>query len=124
MQWVQDPNRSNIDNLNNVRRKASRHCRNKKKEYMKATIDELETNSKIKNIRDWYRDISYCKEGYWPRTDTVKDEKGDLVADCHSISVRWRNHSSQLLNVNEVNDVRQTEIRSAEPTVLGPSDGE
>jgi hypothetical protein len=24
---------------------------NKQKEYMKATIDELETNSKIKNIR-------------------------------------------------------------------------
>jgi hypothetical protein len=57
MQWVQDPNQSNIDNLNNGRREAIKHCRNKK-EYMKATIDELETNSKIKNIRDSYRDIS------------------------------------------------------------------
>ena len=45
MQWVQDPNQSNIDNLNNGRREASRHCRNKKKEYVKATTDELETNS-------------------------------------------------------------------------------
>jgi hypothetical protein len=58
MQWVQDPNQSNVNNLDNGRREASRHCRNKKKEYMKATIDELETNSKIKNIRDSYRDIS------------------------------------------------------------------
>jgi len=30
MQWVQVPNQSNVDNLNNVRRDASRHFRNKK----------------------------------------------------------------------------------------------
>ena len=31
MQWIQDPSRSNVDNLNNIRRDASRHFRNKKK---------------------------------------------------------------------------------------------
>jgi len=31
MQWIQDPSRSNVDNLNNVRRKASRHFRNKRR---------------------------------------------------------------------------------------------
>jgi len=30
MQWLQDPSLSNVDNLNNVRREASRHFRNKK----------------------------------------------------------------------------------------------
>jgi len=64
MQLVQDPNQSNIDNLNNGRREDSRHCRNKKRKYMKATIDELETNSKIENMRDWYSGISYFKKGY------------------------------------------------------------
>ena len=48
MKWLQDPNQSNINNLNNVRCEASRHFRNKKKEYLKAKIDELEINSKIK----------------------------------------------------------------------------
>jgi hypothetical protein len=28
MQWIQDPSQSNVDNLNNVRRDASRHFRN------------------------------------------------------------------------------------------------
>jgi len=46
------------------------------------------------------------KKGYQPRTNKVKDEKGDLVTDCHSILVRRRNHVSQLLNVHEANDVR------------------
>jgi len=58
MQWLQDTSKSNVDTLNNVRREASRHFRNKKKEYLKAKIDELETNSKIKNIRDLFGGIN------------------------------------------------------------------
>ena len=77
---VQDPNDSNIDNLNNVRCEARRHIRNKKKEYLKVKIDELETNSNIKNIRHLYRGINDFKD-YQPRTNRVKDEKGDLVTD-------------------------------------------
>jgi hypothetical protein len=38
MQWIQDPSRSNADNLNNIGRDASRHFRNKKKPYLKAKI--------------------------------------------------------------------------------------
>jgi hypothetical protein len=52
MQWLQDPNQCNVNNLNNVRLKAGRHFRNKKKKYLKANVDEIETNRKIKNIRD------------------------------------------------------------------------
>jgi len=47
----------------------------------------------------------------------VKEEKGDLVADSHSILARWSNHISQILNVRGVNNVRQTEIHTAEPLV-------
>jgi hypothetical protein len=54
MQWIQDPSQNNVDNLNNVRRDASRHF-------------------------------------------------------------------SQLLNIHGVNDVRQTEIQTAEPLVPDPS---
>ena len=47
LQWVQDPSQRNVDNLNTVRHEASRHFRNKKKAYLKAKIEDLETNSKI-----------------------------------------------------------------------------
>jgi len=48
MQWIQDPSKSNVDILNNVRREVSRHFRNKKKAYLRAKIEELETvRSKI-----------------------------------------------------------------------------
>ena len=112
---------SNSSNLNNARYKASRHFRNKNSEYLKAKINEPETNSKNKNIRELHTRISDFKKGYQPRTNTVKDEKGDLVADSHSILDRWRNYFSELLNVHGDNDVRQTEIHTAEPVVPEPS---
>ena len=59
MQGVEDPSQSNVDNLNNVRREANRYFRDKKKEYLKPKIEKLETNSKIQNVRDLYRDINY-----------------------------------------------------------------
>jgi len=58
MHWVQDPNQSNSDNPNNVRREIIRLFRNKKKELLKAKIEELETNSKIKYIKDLYSGIN------------------------------------------------------------------
>ena len=89
LQWVHDPSKSNVDNLNNIRCEATKHFRNKKKGYLKAKIEDLETNSRVKNIRDLHRGISDFKKGYQPRTNTVKDEKGDLVADSYSISTSY-----------------------------------
>jgi hypothetical protein len=117
MQWLQDPNHSNSHNLNNARHEASRHFRNKKREYLKAKIDELETSSKNKSIRELYREITDFKKGYQPRTNIVNDEKGDLVADSHRILARWRNYFSQLLNVHGDNDVTQAEIHTPETRV-------
>ena len=74
MQWIQDPTQTNVDILNNVRREVTRHFRDKKKAYLTAKIEELETNRKIQNIRDLFRGINYLKEGYQPRCNIVKDE--------------------------------------------------
>ena len=93
----------------------------KKRHVLRAKIEDLENNSKINNIRNLYRGISDMKKGFQPRTRIVKDEKGDLVADSHSIIVKWRNYFSQILNVHGVSDVRQAEIHTAEPLVPEPS---
>ena len=121
MQWIQDPSQSKADNLNNVRRDASGHFRNKKKAFLRAKTEELGTNSKINNIRELYRVINDMKKGNQPITRIVKDEKGDWVADSHSIMARWRNYFSQILNVHGLSDVRQAEIHAAEPLVPEPS---
>ena len=117
MQWIRNSSQSNADNLNNVRRDANIHFRNKKNEYLKAKIEVLETNRKIKNIRDLYRGMNHFKKGYEPRINIVKNEKGDLVADCEGILARWRNHFSQLLNVRGVSNFGHTKIHTAKTLV-------
>ena len=54
----------------------------------------------------------------------MKDEKGELVADSHSIVARWRKYFSQLLNMHGVKGVGQAEIHTAEPLVPEPSTSE
>jgi len=44
-----------------------------------------------------------------------------LFRDSHSILGRLRNFLSHFLNINVVNDVRQTEIHTAEPLVSEPN---
>ena len=63
-----------------------------------------------------YRGINDFKKGYQPRRNIVKDEKGDLVADSHSIVARWRNYFSQLRNVHGVKDVGQAEMKNSRTT--------
>jgi hypothetical protein len=85
LQWLQDPSVVNEENLRNVRREANIHFRNKKTEYFKDKFNELESNSKSKNIRD----INKFKKCYQPRTNLVMDEKGCLPADLRKIVKRW-----------------------------------
>jgi hypothetical protein len=77
----------NLDNLSNLRGEVSTYFMNKKNENLKAKIDEVETNSRTKNIRGFYTDISDFKIDYQPRTNIAKNEIGYLFTDCHSVRV-------------------------------------
>jgi len=112
MKWVQNTSQSNANNINTVRCEARVHFRNKKQVYLKAEVEELETVRR-KTLETCIGAYDF-KKGYQPRTVIVKDEKGNLVADCNSTLGRWRNHFPQLLNVHRVNDDNQTEVHTAE----------
>jgi hypothetical protein len=121
---LQGPSVANEDNLRNVRREASRHFRNKKREYLKDKVIEIELNSKNNNIRDLHRGITEFKKGYQPKTYLVKDERGDLLADSQKKFTRWKNYFCRLLNVQGPGGIRQTEIHTAESFVPEPSAAE
>jgi hypothetical protein len=69
LQWLQNPNQINGDNLQNLRCETNRTFMNKKREYFKGKINELGTNNKNKtkkNIRDLYRGINELRKGTNP----------------------------------------------------------
>jgi hypothetical protein len=59
---LQYPCQRNRDYLNNGRQETSKTFRNNKREYMKEKVNEIETKSKNKNIRDLYRGKNEFKE--------------------------------------------------------------
>ena len=72
-------------NLNNVRCKTIGYFRNMRQECLKDKINDCETTSKNECTRDLSRDINEFKNGYRPRTALVKNEKGEMFADSHSV---------------------------------------
>jgi hypothetical protein len=74
-----------------LRCETSRTFRKKKGEYLKDKVNELETNSKTRNIKDLYRGTNTFRKGYHPRINNVKDENGNLLADPQSVLNRWKN---------------------------------
>jgi hypothetical protein len=59
---------------------------------LKDKIDEITMNSKNKNIIDLYRGVNKFERGYQPRSNLVKDENDDLLADSHNILNRWKKY--------------------------------
>ncbi|KAJ4437031.1 hypothetical protein ANN_17165 [Periplaneta americana] len=108
---------------NVARREANRMLRNKKRDYLKEKLDEVETNSKNKNIRDLYKGIKEFKTGCQARVNLIKNEKGDLLADAHLILKRWKNYFGQLLNIHRPNrnDRDEIEIQTAESFIPEPT---
>jgi hypothetical protein len=51
----------------------------------------------------------------------VKNENDDLLPGSQNVLNREKNYFSQLLNVHNFSDVRQTEVHTAEPLVPGLS---
>jgi hypothetical protein len=77
---------------------------------MKDKISEFETNNKNKNIRDLYRSMNEFRKVYQSIVNIIKDWSGNLLADPHSVSNRWKNFFNQMLNVHGVHDISQMNI--------------
>jgi hypothetical protein len=85
LQWLQNPSQINGNNLQNLNVKPVEHLGTRKGEYLRGRINEIETNNKNKNIRDFYRHVNKFKNGYQARINIIKDENSNLLADPRSV---------------------------------------
>jgi hypothetical protein len=76
-------------------------------------------NSKNRNTKNLYTGIDGFKRGYQTRSNFLKNENVELLADSHILN-RWKNYY-QLLNAHRVSDVRQIKILTAESSVADVS---
>jgi hypothetical protein len=63
------------------------------------------------------RGINEFKKSYQPRTNLVNIENVDVLMDSHNSLNKWKKYFCHILNVHDVNDVRQAEMHTVEPLV-------
>ncbi|PSN48471.1 hypothetical protein C0J52_11717 [Blattella germanica] len=114
MNWIREPNEQNSEQLCSIRRETTKFLKNKKREYLKEKINDLEINAKNRNIRELYQGIKIEREGFQARTNIIKDENGDMLADAKSILNRWGNYFNQLLNVHGEEEIEEHNVQTAE----------
>ena len=85
LKFLQDPTHLNRDKYHTGKRESSRALRNKKRDYLKEKLIEIDTNRKNKNIRDLYKGIKDFKKGYQARVNVIKNQNEELLADSNSI---------------------------------------
>jgi hypothetical protein len=54
MQWLHDPNQGNVYNMNNVRREASRHFKNKRENIWKLKLIKLQQKAITRIISETF----------------------------------------------------------------------
>jgi hypothetical protein len=69
------------------------------------------------HIRQLHRGMNEFKKAYQLRTGLVKDEKGNLQADCPSILNGRRNYFCQLINVSGINYFNRQKEREVKPLI-------
>jgi hypothetical protein len=60
---------------------------------MKDNANEFTINGEDKYVRDLYGRKSLFNKGYQPRSKSVNDEEGNLLADSHNILKYGKNNS-------------------------------
>ena len=107
--------------MGGIRREATRLLKNKKREYLREKINDLEMNAKNRNIRELYQGIRIERKGFQARTNIIRNGNGDMIADSRSILDRWKNYFDQLLNVHAEQDIEDDDLQTAEILVTEPS---
>ncbi|PSN44834.1 hypothetical protein C0J52_16203 [Blattella germanica] len=89
MNWMREPNEQNSEQLCSIRLETTIFLKNKKREYLKEKINDLEINAKNRNIRELYQ------------TNIIKNENGDRLADAKKEEIEENNVQTAKVLVEE-----------------------
>jgi len=107
----------------NIRQAAHNLFKNKKRQYLKRKIEEIEENCQSGNVRGMYMGINNFRKGFQARTEMVKDENDNLITDSTGVLNTWKNYFDQLLNVEFESDreIENFEFHTADPMIDEPT---
>ncbi|XP_054259423.1 uncharacterized protein LOC128984157 [Macrosteles quadrilineatus] len=122
---LQRPTRQTTEEYKESRRTANGILRNKKKQHIKAQIEEIQNLDDQNETRKCYTAIKRMTKGFQPRVNACKDKDGNLIEEATRVLDRWAEHFTELLNGNHTGEDRaldwQPKYHTADPWIEEPS---
>jgi hypothetical protein len=91
--------RSTVKEYKEIRKRAKKICRKKKREYVKIKLETLEEYGAKPETRKFYKEVRQRKTVFQPRVDFCRDKEGNLIGGEVEIRDRWKEYFEELLNM-------------------------
>ena len=105
-----------------TRKKATKVCRKKKREWEKRKLIEIEKLAKEGNIRGMYMRIKEEKNGFQARSHMCENNDGELITENSQVLERWAEYFENVLNTDsEPNEDYELPYGGPDPLVESPT---
>ena len=121
LRMLQSPSNENILSFNTLRTRARKLIRRKKREAYNRTIDNIESEARSLNSRNFFREITNIRKGFKPQTNILKKANNDLITDPQEVLQTWKEFFENLLNTDVVTASTNKVYQTAEEYVPEPS---
>ena len=101
---------------NEERMKASKICRKKKREAIRAKVKDILEHNNRKEKRKLYKSINECTQEFRPKLTTYKNKQGKILTKKQEIISRWRESYKEKLCV-ENNENETVHYHTAESNI-------
>ena len=105
-----------------LRGKARKLMRTKKRQHDQRRLEEMERDSNHNRSKKFYKEITNTTKGFRPRAETILGrEDGSITTNKDEIVNEWKQYFDKLLNINQRNAQTTTEYQTVEPQVEQPT---
>jgi N-acetylneuraminic acid mutarotase len=98
---LQRETRTNCERYQELRKKANRICKKKKKERMRKQFEEVNKYEGQNERWKFFKTIDNLKKGLQPRSNGCRNKDGEIIREEGKVLQRWEEYFKELLNIEK-----------------------
>lgn len=100
---LQRETRSNFERYVELRTRAHKVCKKKKRDWIQTQFQEIEELNQKNEAKKFYRAIDKMKKNFQPKIFACKNKEGNMITEEQMVLQRWHEYFEEMLN----NDMRR-----------------
>ncbi|XP_054289682.1 uncharacterized protein LOC129004977 [Macrosteles quadrilineatus] len=120
-------NETTREQLRELNKQIVKKFRAKKRQYVSDQLKKAEEDRTHNNAKEFFRAVRFFRKGFSPKTNSIKDENGNLTCEVKSVLDTWKQYFSKLLNADggvSKEEENEDVYQNVQPEVCEPSESE